>query len=220
MDDPAVERELLLEAYQDLAFINRVSGGARAVRRGLDRFARPVTDRPWRVLDVGFGGADLWPVIRDWTAARGATAQLCGLDLHSNFSTLQPGVKGPRDLILTGDALRPPFKPGAIDLAFCSQTLHHLPEEMIPAFLAALARLGRQGALLMDLEREFRPWAATWLGTRLFQLGPMVRFDGPLSVRRSFKVKELHDYARKAGVKIEVFSSFPGRLLIFVQPVS
>jgi hypothetical protein len=51
----------------------------------------------------------------------------------------------------------PPFKPGAIDLAFCSQTLHHLPEEMIPAFLAALARLGRQGALLMDLEREFRP---------------------------------------------------------------
>jgi hypothetical protein len=218
MDDTAVEPELLLEAYRDLAFINRVSGGHRAVRRGLDRFVKPVTDRPWRVLDVGFGSADMWPVIRGWAAARGATAQMLGLELNAGFTWLHPGAQGPRDLILTGDALRPPLRPGAVDLAFSSQTLHHLDREQVPSFMAALARLGRQGALIMDLEREFLPWAATWLGTRMFLLGPMVRFDGPLSVRRSFKIGELHALAEKAGLKIQVMSSFPGRLLIYIPP--
>lgn len=218
MDDPAVERDVLLQGYRDLAFINRVSGGWRAVRRGLERFARPVTGRPWRVLDVGFGTADLWPVIRDWAAARGARAQLLGLDLNASTAAVQPGAMGAADLLLTGDALRPPLRPGAVDLAFSSQTLHHLERDRVPAFLAALGRLGRQGALLIDLEREFLPWAATWLGTRLFLLGPMVRCDGPLSVRRGFKAGELHALARQAGVKLEVLSSFPGRLVIYIPP--
>jgi hypothetical protein len=97
-----------LEAYQDLAFINRVSGGARAVRRGLERFAKPVTDRPWRVLDVGFGGADFWPVIRAWAAARGADGAAVRAGSAFQFFHPSAGVMEPRDLILTGDALCPP----------------------------------------------------------------------------------------------------------------
>lgn len=218
LDDSAAERNVVLQAYRDLAFINRASGGWQAVRRGLDRFAKPVADRPWRVLDVGFGGADLWPVIRGWVNERGASARMIGLDLRADPEFVQPGALIAGDLLLTGDAFQPPLRDGAIDFVFSSQTLHHMASEMIPPFLAALARLGGQGAMIMDLERGFLPWGAIWLGARLFLLGPMVRSDGPLSVRRGFKVAELHAFAEKAGVKIEVFRSFPGRLLIYVAP--
>lgn len=220
MDDPAAERKVVREAYRDLAFINRVSGGWRAVLCGLERFAKPVMDRPWRVLDVGFGGADLWPVIRGWAKARGGTANFLGLDLRAEPEFVQPGALAPGDLLLTGDAFQPPLRDGTIDFVFSSQTLHHMDSAMIPPFLAALSRLGKQGALIVDLERGLLSWLSIWLGTRLFLLGPMVRCDGPISVRRGFTVQELHDFAETAGVKIEVFRSFPGRLLIYVQPVS
>lgn len=219
MDDPAARPEDLQRAYRDLTFINRYSGGARALQRALDQFAgTPPTDRPWRILDVGFGGADLWPVVRAWAARRGARVEFIGLDLLTHREFLEPGAVTANDLLLRGDALKPPLRARAVDLVISSQTLHHIAPAGIVPFLGALAGLGKQGALLVDLFRHPGPWAGIWLGTRLCGLGPMVRQDGPLSVRRGFLPEELQAIAQGAGIKIEIRRVFPGRLVIYVPP--
>ena len=221
MDDPAARSEDLRRAYRDLTFINRYSGGALALRRALDEFAGPLpTERPWRILDVGFGGADLWPGVRAWAARRGARVEFIGLDLLTHREFLEPGAVTTNDLLLRGDALQPPLRPGAVDLVISSQTLHHIAPEGIAPFLAALARLGKQGALLVDLFRHPGPWASIWLGTRLCGLGPMVRQDGPLSVRRGFIPEELQAIAQDAGIRMEIRRKFPGRLVIYLPPVA
>ncbi len=216
MDDPAASAEDLGRAYRDLTAINRWTGGRRILARALARLAPPGPGREWTVVDVGCGGCDLWPVVRAVAARFGARARLIGLDLGARREFLQPGALASGDLVLRGDAFAPPLKDGAADLVISSQTLHHLPDARLAPFLRALGRLGKNGALVVDLERDWRPWLGVRAYTRLAGLGPMVRADGPLSVRRGFTPGELRALSEREGLGLSVEPAFPGRIVIRV----
>jgi 2-polyprenyl-3-methyl-5-hydroxy-6-metoxy-1,4-benzoquinol methylase len=100
--------------------------------------------------------------------------------------------------LVAGDALRPPIRPGSVDVAICSLVLHHLPEEAVVDLLGRLAELVRLGFVVSDFRRGRLAWAAVWLATHAVSRNRLTRHDGPLSVRRAYTPEELCGLAARA----------------------
>ncbi|NCP11968.1 MAG: methyltransferase type 12, partial [Sphingomonadales bacterium] len=68
---------------RDLARVNAVTLAGRATDRFLAAVhARHASERPWRILDVGFGHGDMLRRIARWSARRGQRVELTGIDLN------------------------------------------------------------------------------------------------------------------------------------------
>jgi hypothetical protein len=66
--------------------------------------------------------------------------------------------------------------------------------------LREMDRVSRLGIVVNDLHRHPIAYAGIWLLTRLLPVSPMVRQDGPLSVRRGFRRCDLTALFRTAGL--------------------
>ena len=67
----------------DLSRINGLTMAPRPTLGFLDRVRkRGVGERPWRILDVGFGAGDMLARIARWGERRGVALDLAGVDLN------------------------------------------------------------------------------------------------------------------------------------------
>ena len=88
---------------------------------------------------------------------------------------------------------------GSYDYVIASLFLHHIPPASQAKTLKRLDGMARRGMILSDLERS---QSGYWSVTALSRLigNRIVRNDGPLSVRRAFRPKELQSLAAEAGL--------------------
>jgi ubiquinone/menaquinone biosynthesis C-methylase UbiE len=98
-----------------------------------------------------------------------------------------------------GDALALPYPDRSVDVAIASQLLHHMEGEAVVPLLRELRRVARHAVLVGDLRRGVWPFAATWTILHLVSRSPVIRHDGPVSIRRGFVPAELLEAAREAG---------------------
>jgi len=201
MDDPGRPASEFAAAYRELEAINRYLGGVRAVRR----FLPPGT--PASILDVAAGGCDVGEAL-----ARQGPWRVVSLD--SNLEGLR---RARATLAVGGDAFALPFPDGAFDLVTASLFFHHLSDEDCVRALRSMHRVARRAVIVNDLHRSRVAHASIVGLTALFSRSPMVRHDGPLSVRRAFRPRELAEVARRAGVGGRVHRSFPYRLVLVVE---
>lgn len=205
LDRPGASRAELAETLADIARLNRM-GPTRALLAAVapffERFAGEAPVRPLRVLDLGTGGADVPVALVRWARSRGRRVHVLALDLQPDLLTCASleARALPEVRLVAGDALRPPIRPGQVDLALCSLTLHHLPEDAVIALLRLMADTARLGFVVSDLRRSRPAYAAAWLATRLLSRNRMTRHDGPLSVRRAYTLPELARLAAAAGL--------------------
>ena len=75
---------------------------------------------------------------------------------------------------------------------------HHLTDDQVVSTLQAFDRLARRGIVVNDLIRGRRHLIWSWLFTRPFN--EVLRHDGPLSVRRAFRVEELTPLVECTGL--------------------
>ncbi|MGH7279706.1 MAG: class I SAM-dependent methyltransferase [Candidatus Rokuibacteriota bacterium] len=115
---------------------------AKRVRRILALLAPAAGDR---VLEVGCGGGHL--------LARVPAGRRLGLDLSRSLLARTAGRIGGRRGLVQGDAEQLPFRNGAVDRAYCSEVLEHLPS---PA--AAVAEIRRvltpRGVMVLSVPNE------------------------------------------------------------------
>jgi len=207
MDDPACGERQLRRALRDLEWMNRHLGAHAFVRRYLDRVLpvwrarRPDPAAPLLVLDVATGGADVPLVVAGWAAQRRVPARIVAIDRHPTTARLAREATAPHAgiSILVADACALPFADASFDVALCTLALHHLSEDAGADVLRRLHRLTRIGFLAVDLARSRAGYAAVWLATRLSR-SPLIRHDGPLSVRRARSVGEYRHLAAVSGV--------------------
>ncbi len=205
LDHPDVSRAELAETLADIARLNRI-GPTQALLADVapffDRFARGGDGRPLRVLDLGTGGADIPVALVRWARARGRRVSILALDVQHDVLACAAGEARalPEVRLVAGDALRPPIRRGGVDLALCSLTLHHLPEDAVVALLRLMADVARLGFVVSDLRRSRAAYVAAWLATRLISRNRMTRHDGPLSVRRAYTPEELARLSAAAGL--------------------
>ncbi|MFO0844217.1 MAG: methyltransferase domain-containing protein [Gemmataceae bacterium] len=188
MDQPGLDPARHRQALAALRRINRLSRSAAALFGPLAGLHADLATAKLRVLDVASGGGDV--AVRLWkrAARAGLDWRVTGIDVspvaveHARRHALGEGAPV---RFTTLDALRQPIE-GDFDAVVCSLFLHHLDEDDAVALLQVLARVGEGGprlVLVHDLDRSLLGlWAAVAVG-RLLTTSPVVRTDGPRSVR-------------------------------------
>jgi SAM-dependent methyltransferase len=204
LDEPAHAPGELEQSLAQVAEVNRMLGGTRAVLRALRPFAAPGSEL--RVLDIGTGSADIPVAIARWASRRKAAVRIVATDVHPQMRRIAAAVTAPFARVISvedADALALPYADDDFDVAILSLTLHHFDGDDPITVLREAARVARRAVIINELER----CRANWYGARLlartrWRGNRLTRHDGPLSVRRAFTPDELHALARRAGLRV------------------
>ncbi|HMF02900.1 MAG TPA: methyltransferase domain-containing protein [Terriglobia bacterium] len=201
MDDLSRPEHEFAAAYRELKIINRTLGGVRAIERFLPPAKKGVN---LLMLDVAAGACDVSEALLEKLPCRIVT-----LDLNAR------GLKlADKSWPVVADALALPFREDTFDVVMASLFFHHLSNDNCVQVLSQMWRIAKQRILINDLHRHAVAYFSIRALTALFSKSRMVRHDGPVSVLRAFRSRELLDIARRAGVPAQVHRSFPYRLVL------
>ncbi|HXD88385.1 MAG TPA: methyltransferase domain-containing protein [Urbifossiella sp.] len=216
MDDPGLDPREHRRALAGLARINRFSGSIAVLWKPVLRFAREHPAKPLRLLDVATGSGDV--PIGLWQKAKAAGIPLSveGCDISPTAiesARSNAEAAGTRANFFDHDVLGEPL-PGGFDIVTCSLFLHHLGSDDA---LTLLKRMAAAGSLVLvnDLARSRFIFLAVWLACHGLSASPVVRYDGPASVRSAFSPSEARSSAEQAGLNgASVRRRFPCRFLL------
>jgi 2-polyprenyl-3-methyl-5-hydroxy-6-metoxy-1,4-benzoquinol methylase len=216
MDDPAIDAAEHRRALAGLARINRFSGSVRVLWPPIRQLARKA-GRPIRVLDLATGAGDV-PVSL-WVKASRARLRLeiAGCDISATAvetAKSRAAAVGARVEFFTHDVLKLPL-PDGFDVVTCSLFLHHLDGPDAVHLLREMGRAAGKLVLVNDLARSPVNYLLVRFACRLLSRSPVVRFDGPASVRAAFTPKEVRSVADEAGLSgAKLVPKFPCRFLL------
>jgi ubiquinone/menaquinone biosynthesis C-methylase UbiE len=205
LDDPradpgAVRRELL-----DIARLNTLFGGTRAVVEALEPFfrgsgdvRRGTCDGAWTLLDVGTGSGDIALAAKAAARRHGIELTTIGLDLNPTAAMIACAAGVPT-FVADGNAL--PVAPRSVDVIVASQVLHHLAGPVAVRWIAAFDRVARRAVVLADLRRSRLAMAGVWAASIGLAMNGVTRHDAVLSLRRGYTKGELDEMLRQAGVR-------------------
>ena len=191
MDDPDCDRAALDRTYAQFALVNRIVAGWRSTYR---RWLRPLMDAgtTTTVLDLGSGGGDIAGALVRWAASDGLAVHVTAADPDPRacaFATARPvpaGVThvtaGSGDLLAAGDRF---------DLVISNHLLHHLGPAELTGVLDESSRLARRRVVHSDIARSRTAHELYRVGSLPFGNRSFVRYDGLLSVRRSYTPAEV-----------------------------
>jgi ubiquinone/menaquinone biosynthesis C-methylase UbiE len=201
----------------ELRRVNQLLGDARALRRSLFPEIERAGLRSFSVLDVGAGSGELLRVSAVWARRSGRQAFFAGLEANarSALAIREESRELPEITSARGDALELPFADNCFDYAICSLFTHHFKDDQVVAILRELARVARRRIFVIDLHRHALAYYLYITLGRLLLHNRLVREDGALSIRRSFRPDELQRLALRAGLRdVSVRRRFPFRLVL------
>ncbi|MBV1686573.1 methyltransferase domain-containing protein [Novosphingobium sp. G106] len=214
MDAPDLDPAVYERVLHDLARVNRWTFTAWP---SLAFLGRAVGDaKRFRLIDVGFGDGDVLRAIARWARKRGIAADLVGVDLNEK-SIKAARDATPADLAIdyrAGDYLD---QAGPFDFIISSQVTHHMTDAQLLTFIRHMEAESRMGWLICDLHRHgFAHWGFPLLA-RLLGVHRIVREDGQLSIRRSFRADDWRAILSEAGVpldQVQIVRRFAFRLCV------
>jgi SAM-dependent methyltransferase len=201
----------------ELRRINEWLGDARALRASLVPEIERAGLREFSLLDVGAGSGELLRVAAGTARARGWRARLVGLELNERSArAILEESRGFTEIgAVRGDAFHLPFADDAFDYVICSLFTHHFRDEGVVEILREFARVARRRLFVIDLHRHALAYLLYTTVGRLFLHNRLIREDGALSIRRSFRAGELRALAARAQLAhVEVRRRFPFRLVL------
>lgn len=155
-----------------------------------------------RVLDVATGSADIPVAMVKWARQQGIRVEVTAVD--TNPGAIREAEIFTRDYpeitVACADGFSLPFQDGSFDIVLCNKALHHFNEVDAVKVLQEIDRVAAVGYIVMDIRRSRVAWALISILTRLFTRNRLTRYDGPLSVLRSYTVPELDALADRAGL--------------------
>ena len=201
LDEHDVPRADMERSLRDLRRINRWFGGTAIYKR----LARKFT--PKSILDVGAGTCD------DLDALPEVPLRV-GLDFKiDHLLYLRDGSRVHR---VVGDALRLPFRDGAVDLVTSAHFFHHFSPDENATILDESVRVARRGVTVNDTRRNWVPLLLMQLFAALRLMGRITRFDAPASVRQAYTIEEARGIAAQIPARSEVVRLWPFRLGILL----
>lgn len=195
LDDPDIDDALRARSLADVARSNMMFGGWRAVRAELAAVLVNRERRSVTLLDVGTGIGDIPSLAIESWRARGLKITTFGVDLSACL------LRQARDggvIPICGDALALPIASKSVDIAICSQTLHHFESRDVILVLRELDRVARERVIVSDIRRSWLAAAGIWLASFPLRFHPVSRHDGVVSVLRGFTPGELRQLVQKA----------------------
>lgn len=206
--------EELEESLGDLRAVNRYLGDRRTILKHLS--AKVPGGEPVTMLDVATASADLPVAIVDWARKRGLRVSVTGVDINNRSIEIarRQITSYPEIKVAVADGLNLPYPDKSFDFVLCSKTLHHMKEQEAVRLIEEVLRVAKRGYIIVDLRRSWIAYALIYLLTRLFSTNRITRYDGPLSVLKSFTTRELTALAKSAGAAKFNVSREPFWLLV------
>jgi len=177
----------------------------------LDRVLRLAGDLDGlTVLDLGCGRGELLAEI----ARRHPRARLFGLDVSAVRAHAALRATGARAALVGASAEAPPFRAGAFDRVFCTETLEHLkaPERCVGEIARLLAPGGR-AILTVPNATGFAPFhrlgrlvPGRWLRSKLLPYEHPANTDQPIDT--CFTYGEILALVRRGGLAIEAVAGW------------
>ena len=204
LDDPRAPPAAVRRTLGDIARLNALFGGTRAVMDALAPFfqracnvRRGTCDAPWTLLDVGAGSGDIARAAAAAARGHGLTLRPVAVEL-SRPAARQAQGHGLAVILADGGAL--PVRPRSVDVIVASQVLHHQPREVAVRWMASFDRIARRAVVLADLRRSRVAMVGVWLASLPLGMAATTRHDAVVSLRRGYTLKEFRAMLREAGV--------------------
>ncbi|MBW3596799.1 MAG: methyltransferase domain-containing protein [Planctomycetes bacterium] len=217
MDDPALDPRQHERALAGLRRINWLSGSDRLVWGPVARLAKSRNLRRLRVIDIATGGGDVPLALWRRGQRRGLELEILGLDISPvavEVAQQQADAAGAKVGFQSLDVFREPL-PEDYDVVICSLFLHHLDRGQAIELLRIMAGAARRMVVVNDLERSRLGLLAAEAACRVFTRSPVVRVDGPRSVRAAFTMGEARELAREAELpNVRMVRRWPFRYVL------
>lgn len=205
MDDFKLEGELLRDALDKIASINRLLGGNKVTLEGIKYLlsTQPKSD-VIRITDIGCGNGDMLRTLADFARKEQLNFTLTGIDANNftieharSLSAGYPSISYQcTDILEEPDAIKP------TDILLCTLTLHHFNDFEIISLLQSFKLKARLGFVINDLQRSAIAYYLFQALCFMFGLNEMSRKDGLISILRGFKRADLISYSEQSALKL------------------
>lgn len=200
LDSPNVSTRLLVQNLRELDFLNRHFGGHAVSLSGLKQLVKD-KNRIYRIADLGCGSGDWLRYTARWARKNNYKMELTGVDRNADAirylvrkSSNFPEIKG-----FTG-SYQEYLQSETADIYHCGLFCHHLDDDELPALIRTMKTKASVGFVINDLQRSPAAYYGAKAFTSVFRGSPLSRHDGPVSVLRGFRKKEIEDLLRNVGV--------------------
>ncbi len=201
MDVPDIPAKLLHKNLGELDKMNRNTGGHAISLEGIKRL---LTDRQkvYHIVDLGCGSGDLLRYIAKWARANQYKVRLTGVDINPDaIKYLEEHSSGyPEIAGITGDYKNYLKNCVDLDVVHCSLFCHHLNNDELHDLFMLIKINVNEGFVINDLHRNPIAYYGVWLITRILNGSSLSKHDGPVSVIRAFKRRELEKLLHHAGL--------------------
>ena len=213
IDDFSITDSRIDEALNDLSFINKYLGGSSTTKAGLKNLTKNISGKnELKILDIGSGGSDDLLANNTFVDSKNITA------LDKNFRACFYLKKKNKNInVLCGDVSILPLKNKKFDIIHASLFLHHFSKTEIVKLIKEFMSHVNYGIIINDLRRSVIAYLGIKLLSKIFAKSPLVKNDGPLSVRRGFVKKELMKILKDSGINnFDIKKKWAFRWLIII----
>lgn len=205
MDDFLMEGDILTDALDKIASINRLLGGNKVTLQGVKWLlkSKPVYRSEISILDVGCGNGDMLRTLAKYAKRKRLKIKLVGID--ANYFSIkhaeQLSTKYPNINYVCADIFEEIKQERLYDVILCTLTLHHFKDDEIITLMNGLEEQSALGIVVNDLHRNALAYYLFVCICFVFRLNHMSRNDGLVSILRGFKKQELHDFSKQLNFK-------------------
>ncbi|MGO4878193.1 methyltransferase domain-containing protein [Pedobacter psychrotolerans] len=207
MDDFALEGEILRDALDKIASINKLLGGNNVTLHGVKTLINHLhAQKEISILDVGCGNGDMLRTLADYGQKNNINFKLTGVDANAFTIKHAEGLSVAYENISYDcvDIFSDAFKTKDVDIILCTLTLHHFKDNEILALMHAFQQQAKLGVVINDLHRSKLAYYLFDAICFVFRLNDMSRKDGLVSILRGFKKTDLQRYS--STLKFKNFS--------------
>ncbi|WP_432712518.1 methyltransferase domain-containing protein [Pedobacter sp.] len=203
MDNFAMEGEVLRDALDKIASINKLLGGNKVTLQGVQYLLKESQLQTVKILDVGCGNGDMLRSLAEYALKKGLHFELYGIDANpftishaQHLSTAYPNLH-----FICKDIFQQQHSSDKYDIILCTLTLHHFKDDEILKLLQYFKQQSTLGFVINDLHRSALAYYLFKALCFVFRLNYMSRDDGLISILRGFKREDFLLFSKQLHFK-------------------
>jgi 2-polyprenyl-3-methyl-5-hydroxy-6-metoxy-1,4-benzoquinol methylase len=192
IDDLAFSSPLLIPNLQEMAILNHWLGFNRSLVRSIQKIVHAHQNKPINIADIGCGSGDTLRYISNWAHKKGIQCNLVGIDANQHVIHYARAISAsyPHIQYKTINILENVI-PENNDIVIINHLCHHLSDEEIVQLITDLSYSTKTAIVMNDLHRHCLAYFAIKIITIIFGFSYLTKHDGPLSVLKAFRKKEI-----------------------------